>query len=156
MNTVHRQAQFWRLKSLQEMSKYEWESLCDGCARCCLLKLEDPDSSEVFFTNVSCRLLNTASCRCSEYTNRARKVPGCLVLNPDNLAEHLSILPPTCAYKRIYEGQDLPDWHPLITGSRAHVHAWVSVRGRCISEPYVHPDQLPEHIVDWPQQTEHK
>lgn len=144
--------QFWRTKSLSEMTRSEWESLCDGCARCCLLKLEDEDTNEIFFTNVSCRLLNNATCRCSDYSDRASKIPDCMVLAPENLAQHLDILPPTCAYKLVYQGRELPDWHPLISGSRSSVHAGVSIRGRCVSEAHVHPDQLPDHIVAWPLQ----
>jgi len=143
---------FWQKKTLSEMSHAEWESLCDGCARCCLLKLEDEDTGSVHFTNVSCRLLDTATCRCKDYSNRTARVPGCLSLTPENLRLNLNILPSTCAYKRLYLKQDLPDWHPLMSGQRSTVHATASVRGLCLSEDHVHPDQLQQHIVTWPRQ----
>lgn len=143
---------FWKVKSLDALSTEEWESLCDGCGRCCLVKLEDSDSGEVHYTNVSCRLLDTDTCRCKDYPNRKQLVPECFVLSAATLADY-PYLPETCAYRLLYEGKDLPRWHPLVSGSHDSVHeAGISVVGKAISEEYVHPDQLEEHIVDWPSQ----
>ena len=146
------QEEFWRKKPLHAMSAEEWEALCDGCARCCLVKLEDEDAGTVYFTNVACRLLNISSCRCTDYADRSRRVPGCLVLTPQNLADYLNILPPSCAYKRLYMRQDLPPWHPLVTGQNSSVHDYASVSGKCVSERYIHPEQLAAHVADWPEQ----
>lgn len=104
---------FWRRKSLTEMTEREWESLCDGCALCCLQKVEDEDTEEVFYTRVVCHLLDFDNCYCTRYTERTKLVPNCVKLRPEDVSE-FHWLPPTCAYRLIYEGKDLPDWHPLI------------------------------------------
>ncbi len=141
---------FWERKRLEEFNEKEWESLCDGCARCCLVKLEDADSGEIHYTNVACKLLDTESCRCRDYEHRKQMVPTCFVLTTSNIGDH-HYLPPTCAYRRLYEGKNLPNWHPLITGKKESVHsAGISVQGKVLSEEYVHTDELEEHIVAWP------
>ena len=141
---------FWRVKSLAEMSKAEWESLCDGCARCCLNKYEDDDLS-IAYTDVACKLLDRTSCRCSDYKNRAKKVPDCISLTP-KVVDEMNCLPPTCAYRLIGEGKDLYDWHPLKSGTPDSVHdAGISVRGRCVSEEGLTEGEISQRIVKWPQ-----
>lgn len=140
---------FWETKSLAQMSTAEWESLCDGCAQCCLVKVEDVDTAAVHYTDVACRYLDCDQCRCTEYARRTTLVPECVELTPENLAE-LSWMPPTCAYRLLSEGKPLPRWHPLISGDPNTVHAaGISVRERCISEEFVHPDDLQLRILAW-------
>lgn len=139
---------FWETTPLGEMSENEWESLCDGCGKCCLHKLQNSDTNEVFTTNVACRLLDLKSCRCGDYENRKIKVPDCVQLTPET-ASTLPWLPTTCAYRLLAVGESLPDWHPLVSGSNKTVHdAGVSVRGRAVPEKDA--TALTEHIVDWP------
>jgi uncharacterized protein len=142
---------FWKTKPLEALDEAEWESLCDGCGRCCLVKLEDEDTGAIHFTNVACRLLDETSCRCSDYRRRRRRVRDCLKLTPD-LARNLHWLPPTCAYRLIGEGRDLAWWHPLVSGSPDTVHeAGISVRGRiAASETDLELDAYPDYIVSWP------
>src|SRR5438046_530508 len=142
---------FWKTKSLDEMSKAEWESLCDGCARCCLEKLEDEDTGQVYFTHISCRLLDAGLCACRDYQNRNDKVPDCVRLTPQNVRT-LNWLPPSCAYRLVADGHDLYWWHPLISGDPNTVHeAGVSVRGRVQGTENEIPDaDLEDHIVQWP------
>jgi hypothetical protein len=143
-------APFWRTKTLHEMTPAEWESLCDGCARCCLLKLEDEDTGDIAHTDVACRLLDLDACRCTRYAERASLVPDCRVLDPERVAR-LAWLPSTCAYRRLDEGRGLPDWHPLVTGDPDSVHrAGISVRHRSLSETEVDTDELEDRIVSWP------
>ncbi len=139
---------FWKTKTLEAMSREEWESLCDGCGRCCLHKLRHEDTNELSFTNVACRLLDLDSCRCSDYARRKMRVPDCVGLTPQALKE-IDWLPPSCAYRRLRDGEDLAWWHPLVSGDPDTVHtAGVSARGRAISERRA--GALEEHIVDWP------
>ncbi len=138
---------FWETKTLEQMSPKEWESLCDGCGLCCLVKIEDEESGEVFNTTVSCRQLDIEACRCRDYKNRLTEAPMCIQLTLENLPE-LNWLPETCAYKRLYESKSLPLWHPLITGNKNSVHeAGFSARWFAQSEEYIHPDQLIEFII---------
>jgi uncharacterized cysteine cluster protein YcgN (CxxCxxCC family) len=126
--------EFWKRKSLAEMSRTEWESLCDGCALCCLQKLEDDRTGNVYFTDIACKLLDTDACRCIDYANRAKRVSTCLVLTVDEPGT-FDWLPGTCAYRLLAAGEELPEWHPLVTGDPQSVHeAGISARGKCISE----------------------
>lgn len=139
---------FWRRKTLAEMTRGEWESLCDGCAKCCLAKLEDDDTGEISYTEVACRLLDLGTCRCTDYANRKRFVPDCVVLTARTVTR-LTWLPSTCAYRLISEGKDLEWWHPLVSGDPETVHrAGVSVRGRAVPEAVA--GDLEDHVVRWP------
>jgi uncharacterized cysteine cluster protein YcgN (CxxCxxCC family) len=140
---------FWKRKKLDAMTREEWESLCDGCARCCLYKLEDEDTGEIYYTNVICRLLDTFRCRCTKYQERAKLMPTCLVLTPD-LVKQIRWMPKTCAYRLVLEGKDLEWWHPLVSGDPNTVHqAGISVRYRTMAESDVDMDNLEDYIVDW-------
>jgi hypothetical protein len=142
-------ADFWRHKRLAELSRAEWEALCDGCGRCCLHKLEDADTREVTYTRVACRLLDLDTCRCTDYANRRRHVPDCVRITPAMLKD-CDWLPWTCAYRRLAEGRDLAWWHPLVSGDPATVvRAGISVRGRVLSERHVAPEGLDEHEIRW-------
>ena len=139
---------FWKTKTLEQMSRAEWESLCDGCGRCCLHKLRDEDTEELAFTNVACRLLDPATARCTDYANRQKWVPDCVKLTPARVRQ-LDWLPPSCAYRLLAEGQDLPWWHPLVSGRAGTVaEAGIAVQGRIIPERDA--GALEDHVVAWP------
>jgi uncharacterized protein len=141
---------FWKQKTLSEMTDAEWESLCDGCGRCCLNKLEYEDTGEIVWTDIRCKLLDGHSCRCTNYPNRKDFVPDCIRLTVEEV-ETLTWLPPTCGYRLVKEGRDLYWWHPLLSGDPETVHAaGVSVRGRTIDETDVDWDDYEDHEADWP------
>jgi hypothetical protein len=147
-------APFRETLSLAAMSSEQWESLCDGCALCCLQKLEDEDDNEIYYTDVACELLDTgtgaSSCRCKHYAGREQYVEECMRLTPDNLTETLRWLPDTCAYKLLAQQKPLPSWHPLRTGDPQSVHtAGMSARGRCVASSTIDPDNLDERVVYW-------
>ena len=145
------QHRFWEVKTLEQMTRQEWESLCDGCARCCLVKLEDEDTGDIHYTDVVCNLLDQETCRCTLYEKRSQYVPECVVVSPD-LLDQLHWMPSTCAYRLLHEGKPLPDWHPLITGNRDSVHlAGISVRGRVYRQGDVEEHDLEHHLVEWPE-----
>ncbi|MEQ8400534.1 MAG: YcgN family cysteine cluster protein [Roseitalea porphyridii] len=141
---------FWETKTLAEMTAGEWESLCDGCGKCCMSKLIDEDTEEIHYTTVACRLFDAASCRCSDYENRQARVPDCVRLTPDNVGR-LAWLPSTCAYRLIDDGKPLFDWHPLVSGDPMSVHeAGVSVFGRITAreQHMAHDGEYLDHLVD--------
>ena len=142
---------FWEKKPLSRMNDAEWEALCDGCGKCCLNKLEDEETEVVVLTRVACRLLDDATCRCVHYENRHQFVPDCIVLKPDTIASHAYWLPETCAYRLLWQGNPLPDWHPLISGTAETVHAaGVSVRGTTVSEFDTPFEEWEDHIIEEP------
>jgi len=138
---------FWEIKSLTEMSTEEWESLCDNCGKCCLIKLEDEDSGEIVFTSAVCDLIDLDSCRCSRYSERCTLVPECIDLKQHDFAEY-NWLPSTCAYRLLTDGKPLPDWHPLITGTPESVKdAGVSISSYAIKESQV--EDFEDHVIAW-------
>jgi len=140
---------FWELP-LAELTPREWELLCDGCARCCLKKLHDEDADRLVYTRVVCRYLDQEQCSCTAYKRRNELVPDCLVLDMSVLQASVDWIPDTCAYKLRYQNKPLPDWHPLLAGSRARMQEQgIAVTGRVISEEYVHDDGLEEHVIRW-------
>ena len=147
-------APFWRTKKLVQMTRDEWESLCDGCGRCCLHKLDfKEDGGAVVYTNIACRLLDIGRCRCTDYDNRRAQVPDCRALTPETVRT-TAWLPPSCAYRLIDEGKDLAWWHPLVSGDPDTVHeAGISVRGRVVTEAQAGDEQ--DHIVKWPLEWNH-
>ena len=140
---------FWKRKRLGEMTAEEWESLCDGCAKCCLEKLEDASTGAISYTNVACPLLDLETCRCADYSNRTARMHDCVALTPEVIPK-LGWMPSTCAYRLVNEGRDLPAWHPLVCGDRETVHhSGHSVRGRVVPESEA--GDLWEHEVKWPE-----
>lgn len=141
---------FWEEKTLAEMTDTEWEALCDGCGRCCLVKLEDEDTGEIMTSDVRCRLLDGDTCKCTDYPNRKKSVPDCIKLTPENVT-NIDWIPSTCAYRRLAEGKGLAWWHPLISGTpETVVSVGVSVAGKTFDEKLIEPGQWEDHIADWP------
>jgi uncharacterized cysteine cluster protein YcgN (CxxCxxCC family) len=146
---MHDDLPFWKTKSLAEMTQEEWESLCDGCGRCCLLKLEDEDTEEIVYTRLACKLLDIGACQCKSYETRREKVPDCVQLTPE-AAKDLSWLPPTCAYRLVARGEDLAWWHPLVSGDAETVHeAGISVRDYAVSEKKVKNGRYEAFFLKW-------
>mgnify|MGYP005991035205 CR=1 FL=1 len=142
---------FWETIPLDDLTRPEWEALCDGCGKCCLNKLEDEDTGKVELTRVACKLLDGATCQCSKYVIRHQYVPECIVMTPKTLEDNMYWLPQTCAYRLKYEGRDLYHWHPLISGEAASVHAaGVSIQGRTVSETTVPDDAWDNYIIEEP------
>ncbi len=140
---------FWETKTLEQMSRDEWESLCDGCGRCCLQKILTEDEHLVRYTRVSCRLLDVDSCQCTNYWRRKTLVPECITLTAQNI-EDIDWLPESCAYVRVKEKRGLAWWHPLVSGSKETVHeAGISMQGKAVSETYVHDDDFPSLIIEF-------
>ncbi|MCK5871625.1 MAG: YcgN family cysteine cluster protein [Methylococcales bacterium] len=141
---------FWETKTLAQMSVPEWESLCDGCGKCCLVKLEDEDTEEIYFTQVVCDLIELKTGRCSQYENRCTLVPNCIDLKQTPDFKDYRWLPLTCAYRLLADGKPLPSWHPLITGNPESIHeAGISIRSYAIKESDVLEEDLEDYILDW-------
>ncbi len=141
---------FWKTLALSEMSHAQWESLCDGCGRCCLNKLMYEDTGEIAWTDVACKLLDGDTCRCTDYPNRHARVPDCQALTPENVPG-LTWLPPSCGYRLVAEGRDLYWWHPLVSGDPDTVHAaGISVKGRTQSEAEMTIEDFEDYVVAWP------
>lgn len=158
---------FWETKELSEMTRPEWESLCDGCAKCCLNKfIDDEDTDEdsellptsyidddeqIFYSNIACQLLNEKTCKCSKYEERTTLVPDCVRLSQDNI-NAVFFMPPSCTYRRLKEGRGVPSWHPLLNkGMKSKMHkAGMSVRGKIVKDDEVHIEDFEDHIVTWP------
>jgi uncharacterized cysteine cluster protein YcgN (CxxCxxCC family) len=139
---------FWERKSLVNLNPQEWESLCDGCAQCCLYKIEDEETGDIFFTNVACRFLDLETCHCMDYDHRHEIMPTCVELTPAKIFD-LYWLPKTCAYRLLAEDEKLAAWHPLISGSAESVHkAGISLRSRALSERDIDMDHLEDFIVE--------
>ena len=140
---------FWEKKSLTQMSPSEWEALCDGCGRCCLNKIEDEETGEVFLTRVACRLFDDSTCRCGQYENRRQFVPECISITPKSIKDHAYWLPKTCAYLLLWQKKPLYDWHPLVSGTAQTVHeAGISVKDQTVPEFEVHEDDWEDHIIE--------
>ena len=143
--------EFWKHKPLKSLTSEEWEALCDGCGKCCLNKLEDEDTGEVALTRIACRLLDDQSCKCGQYPLRHQFIPDCIVLKPSNIDENAYWMPKTCAYRLLWSGQPLFDWHPLISGNPETVHtANISVRGMTLSEFDINEEDWEDHIIEEP------
>ena len=146
---MHLGNKFWETKNLIDMNENEWESLCDKCGKCCVIKLEDFDTQQVHYTNVSCKLLCEKSASCKDYENRKSIVPDCIILSPDNLKD-LKWMPETCAYKLLNEGKNLPYWHPLLSGNdKDIVNSGNSVKNRVTNENKIKIKDLPDYIFNW-------
>ncbi|MDG1691007.1 MAG: YcgN family cysteine cluster protein [Alphaproteobacteria bacterium] len=146
---MQNQAPFWQTTALADMDEAQWEAVCDGCAKCCLVKLQDEPTGELAFTNLACRQLELGTCRCKDYDQRTQIVSDCVKLTKDNLAQ-IDFMPPSCAYRLLNAGKDLPDWHPLVSGTPdSVVAAGMSVHGRVIPESEADED-LENHVVLWP------
>ena len=148
--TENTKTPFWQEKKLNELTRDEWESLCDGCGHCCLIKLENEETDEFFVTNVTCQYFDLNSCQCQKYTERTSLVPRCVNLysgdSYESVKESLYLLPSSCAYRVLYEGNPLPEWHPLLNeGSNKDVP---TVSEYAVSEEYIHPEQLNDHVID--------
>jgi uncharacterized cysteine cluster protein YcgN (CxxCxxCC family) len=145
------EAAFWRCKPMAQMTPQEWESLCDGCGRCCTNTLEDEETGELFATRVACRLFCNKTGQCSDYANRQKKIEECIRITPENVAE-MDFLPATCGYRLVWQGQDLPDWHHLKCGDREEIHRrGFSVRGQTENEAKLSLEQLEDYLFDWPE-----
>ncbi len=135
---------------MDELSTEEWESLCDGCGKCCCIRLEDEDTGAIYITDVVCKLFDAGACSCTDYANRSKKVPDCVTLTPGNVSQ-LGWMPQTCAYRLVANGEDLPEWHHLVSGSRQTIHdAGMSVQDAVISEIHVTEEEQTQRIVIWP------
>jgi len=149
MTSAKKSSNFWETLSLGQMTKEQWEALCDGCGRCCLHKFEDQDTEKIFFTDVACRYLDDDTCKCPHYESRQEYVPDCLSIHP-NWGNKFNWLPSTCAYRLLHQEESLFDWHPLISGDTNSVHmAGISVRGRTFSDADISDNETYLHVIEW-------
>ncbi len=149
MSTEDIRPKFWENYPLEDLTKAEWEALCDGCGRCCVLKLEDEDSGKIAFTNISCRLFDETTCTCGQYVLRKQMVAGCVALTPENISRHAYWMPASCAYRLLFEEQPLRDWHPLVSGNRNKMEKdGISMRGKVVAEYDVDQDDLEDYIIE--------
>ena len=141
---------YWKTKNMAEFSRQEWENLCDGCGKCCCIRLEDEEAQAIYITDVACKLFDSGACQCSDYSNRSKNVPDCVTLTPNNV-DQLHWMPETCAYKLVANGKELPDYHHLVSGSRETIHeVGMSVQNAVQSETDIDDEDIPSHIVIWP------
>ena len=141
---------YWKTKNMAEFSRQEWENLCDGCGKCCCIRLEDEETQAIYITDVACKLFDSGACQCSDYPNRSKNVPDCVTLTPNNV-DQLHWMPETCAYKLVANGKELPDYHHLVSGSRETIHeVGMSVQNAVQSETDIDDEDIPSHIVIWP------
>lgn len=142
---------FWETKSLSELTHDEWESLCDGCGKCCLTQLQDENIEQLVFTDVACDLFDDTICRCTDYKNRSVRVPTCLTMDRYNVEKIAEFAPPTCSYRLLVEAKPLPHWHHLICGDKSKVHeSGNSVRHRVRFERDIQPQDIHDYLVNWP------
>ena len=148
--TMPLRPRFWETVPLADMTVAEWEALCDGCGKCCMLKMQDEDEpSLIAYTNIACHLFDETTCRCTRYDARSILVPTCIRLTPDNIADSNEWMPSTCAYRLLADGASLPDWHPLVTGDPETVHeSGNSMRNRTVSEDAVDDDDWYYHVIE--------
>jgi uncharacterized cysteine cluster protein YcgN (CxxCxxCC family) len=146
---THLRKKFWETIDLIDMTRQEWEALCDGCGKCCLLKLENDTTDQVHYTNVACRLFDDKTCRCGNYPLRKQLVAGCVVLTPENIERNAHWMPSTCAYRLLEDGSPLPAWHPLVSDDPQSVQvAGISMHGKTLAEYEVNDDDLEDHIIE--------
>jgi len=151
MNDKVNSERFWESKTLFEMTHEEWESICDGCAKCCLTQLQDDETEQLVFTNVACDLLNDNTCLCTDYENRSDRVPSCVTMDAGNVEQAAEFAPPTCSYRLLLQGESLPEWHHLITRDKDTIHQQnKSVQGRVVFQREVAEDEYEDHVVEWP------
>lgn len=144
MSNLSHSADFWNTTPLEQLTRQEWEALCDGCAKCCLHKLEDEDDGEIYYTDLACHWLDLQRCSCSDYSNRHKNVPNCIAFNAQDVPK-MYWLPDTCAYRLRSQGEPLYDWHYLLSGDRESIHqAGESVRDFAVLD---NGQDIEEHII---------
>ncbi|GAA6136676.1 YcgN family cysteine cluster protein [Arenicella sp. 4NH20-0111] len=142
---------FWEQKTLFEMTRDEWESICDGCAKCCLTQLQDEATEQLVFTNVACDLLNDNTCMCTDYDNRSDRVPSCVTMDAGNVEQAAEFAPPSCAYRLLLLGESLPDWHHLVSGEKSRIHdQGKSVQAKVIFQRDIEDEEIEDYVVEWP------
>lgn len=150
-NDQNSTSNFWEQKTLFEMSRGEWESICDGCAKCCLTQLQDEETEKLVFTNVACDLLNDNTCMCTDYENRSDRVPSCVTMDAGNVEQAAEFAPPTCSYRLLMLGENLPDWHHLISKDKNRIHVeGESIQSKVVFQKDINDEDIEEYVVEWP------